>query len=255
MMSTFEENRDAMAKAYEAFTEDEDSYSYQIEWPCIQTLLPDLKNTSILDLGCGTGRYGFLFEGRQPGSILGIDISEKMLEIGRGKAKAQNSIVEFQKGDINRPENIADAGFDFIFSSAAFHSLPDLSKAFRSIHRLLKNEGTCIVSVMHPVYTAQYPIAHNGVFPEDEDWNVRYLDKSLRAYVQPWVEYNEEIDNYLSTSYHHTVSDYINAIIRAGLTVQRVEEPAPPKEWKEKFPGRYKAYIETPSFMIFKLKK
>lgn len=181
MMSTFEENWDAMAKAYEAFTEDENSYSYQIEWPCIQTLLPDLKNTS--------------------------------------------------------------------------HYLPDLNRVFRSIHRLLKNEGTCIVSVMHPVYTAQYPIDRNGVFPEDKDWNVRYLDKSLRAYVQPWIEYNEGIDNYLSTSYHHTVSDYINAIIQAGLTVQRVEEPAPPKEWEEKFPGRYEAYIETPSFMIFKLKK
>ena len=75
-MSRIEENWDAMARAYEDFTEDEESYSYKIEWPCIETLLPDLKNAAILDLGCGTGRYGFLFEKWQPQSILGIDISK-----------------------------------------------------------------------------------------------------------------------------------------------------------------------------------
>ena len=44
MINEIERNWDEMAKAYEAFTENDDSYSYSIEWPCIQKMLPQLKN-------------------------------------------------------------------------------------------------------------------------------------------------------------------------------------------------------------------
>jgi len=108
---------------------------------------------------------------------------------------------------------------------------------------------------MHPVYTAQYPADKNGEFPSDDEWVVRYLDKSKRAYIQPWIEYNDDIENFLSTSYHHTVSDYFNAIIDAGFRIERVEEPYPPEDWKQKYVSRYNAFIETPSYMILRLSK
>ena len=52
----------SMAVAYEIFNNSPDSYSYTIEWPCIQELLPDLRGKSILDFGCGTGIFTFLLE-------------------------------------------------------------------------------------------------------------------------------------------------------------------------------------------------
>jgi len=108
---------------------------------------------------------------------------------------------------------------------------------------------------MHQVYTAQYPVDKNGEFPSDDDWSVRYLDKSKRAYVQPWIEYNDNIENFLSMSYHHTVGDYFNAIINAGFKIENVEEPFPPESWKQNYYGRYNSFIETPSYMILKLSK
>lgn len=42
MKNEIEKNWDEMSKAYEDFTEDEDSYSYTIEWPCIKRMLPSL---------------------------------------------------------------------------------------------------------------------------------------------------------------------------------------------------------------------
>ncbi len=59
---TTEQNWNRMAAAYEDFTESECSYSYAIEWPCIQKMLPDIKDKAVLDLGCGTGRFTFLLE-------------------------------------------------------------------------------------------------------------------------------------------------------------------------------------------------
>jgi len=255
MKNEIEKNWDDMAKAYEDFTEDADSYSYAIEWPCIREMLPQLSNKRVLDLGCGTGRFSFLFEKENPLSVLGVDISESMLSIAREKAKSRGSEVKFIQADISKPDMYINKKFDFIFSSTTFHYIKDIKGLFCNIFGALDNNGVCIVSLMHPVYTAQYPVDKNGEFPSDDEWVVRYLDKSKRAYVQPWIEFNDNIENFLSTSYHHTVSDYFNAIIDAGFRIERVEEPYPPESWKQKFSNRYNAFIETPSFMVLKLTK
>lgn len=115
MKNEIEKNWDKMSKAYESFTEDEDSYSYTIEWPCIKKMLPSLNRKRILDLGCGTGRFDFLFEKENPLYILGIDISEKMLNIAKEKAVSKDSKVEFIKGDISSFNTYIDDKFDFIF--------------------------------------------------------------------------------------------------------------------------------------------
>ena len=255
MKNETEINWDEMSKAYEDFTEAEDSYSYTIEWPCIKKMLPNLYEKKVLDLGCGTGRFDFIFEKENPISIVGIDISEKMLRIGKEKAVKNASKVEFIKGDISKLNAYIDGKFDFIFSSTTFHYISELDKLFNNIYNALDEKGICIISIMHPVYTAQYPIDKDGEFPSDDEWAVRYLDKNKRSYIQPWIEYNDSVQDYLSTSYHHTVGDYFNAIISAGFKIERVEEPYPPEEWKQNNYRRYKAFIETPSYMILRLTK
>ena len=58
-LNTVKSEWNSMATAYELFNNSPDSYSYTIEWPCIQEFLPDLRGKSILDFGCGTGIYTF----------------------------------------------------------------------------------------------------------------------------------------------------------------------------------------------------
>jgi len=255
MKNEIEKNWDDMAKAYEDFTEGEDSYSNTIEWPCIQKMLPQLKNKRILDLGCGTGRFSFLFEKENPLSVLGVDISGHMLDIAKEKARERGSKVRFMQADISNSDIYAGEKYDFIFSSTTSHYIEDIRSLFRNIYGALEDNGVCIFSLMHPVYTAQYPVDKNGEFPSDDEWVVRYLDKSKRTYIQPWIEFNDSIENFLSTSYHHTVSDYFNAVIDAGFRIEKVEEPYPPESWKQSCHRRYNAFIETPSYMIVKLSK
>lgn len=82
---------------------------------------------------------------------------------------------------------------------------------------------------------------------------VRYLDRRRRAYIQPWIEYNEDFENRLSRSFHHTFGDYINAILAEGMRIQEIREPMPPEHWKISAYGRYNNFIETPTFMVLKL--
>lgn len=255
MSSDVERDWDKMAAAYEAFTGGENSYSNKIEWPCVRKLLPPLRYAKVLDLGCGTGRFTFLLEELGPKKITGVDLSGKMLEIALRKAAGRQSKAEFIKGDIREPFDFLNDKYDFIFSSTATHYIADLPTLFKSIRETLNGGGSCVLSVIHPVYSAQYPVPENGVFPSDDSWRVRYLDKSVRAYVQPWIALDDEIPDFLTESYHHTFGDYVEAVLSAGLRLTALREPMPPEEWKTAMPERYDSFLETPSFMVMKIEK
>lgn len=246
---------DHMALAYEQFNNAPDSYSYCIEWPCIQQLLPELKGKKILDLGCGTGIFTFLLETYYPDKIVGIDLSEEMLKLARAKAAEKRSRAKFLQGDVQKLTEIPDDTYDLVFSSTTTHYLTDLSAFFKTIHKAMKQDGSCILSVIHPVYSAQYPIEHGDTFPTEEEWSVRYLDKRRRAYIQPWIEYNDDFENHLSRSYHYTMGDYLQAALEAGLKLETLQEPMPPESWKTASFGRYDGYMETPVYLIVKLTK
>ena len=53
-----------------------------IETPIITAMLPDIKGKTVLDIGCGMGQHAMQYVGLGAASVLGTDISEKMLEIG-----------------------------------------------------------------------------------------------------------------------------------------------------------------------------
>lgn len=254
-MSEIKGDWNSMAQAYEEFNYAEDSYSYNIEWPCIRKLLPDLKGKTVVDLGCGTGIFTFLLEQNNPSTIIGIDLSEEMLQIAKDKAKENKSCARFVLYDAARCANVIEKPVDFIFSSTTSHYIEDLEHLFSNVSRSLKREGESIFSVIHPIYSAMYPIEHGDIFPKDEEWTVRYLDRSVRAYIQPWIEYNEAFENHLSKSYHHTFADYVNAIIGAGLMIEQIYEPMAPEKWKVSEPDRYEGFIETPVYMIIKMRK
>ena len=254
-LNTVKSEWNSMAAAYELYNNSPDSYSYTIEWPCIQELLPDLRGKSLLDFGCGTGIFTFLLEQYYPSKIIGIDLSEEMLKIAIAKAEAKKSSARFVLGDANKLASYFDETFDLVFSSTTTQYLANFDVLFENIRKLLKANGTCILSIIHPVYSAMYPIEHGDTFPNDDEWTVRYLDQRKRAYIQPWIEYNDNFENQLSRSFHYTFSDYINAILRAGLKIQEMREPLPPELWKTTSFCRYDNYIETPTYMIIKLIK
>jgi len=156
------DNWNRMADEYELFTDHEESYSNLIEWKAIKTILPELKNKSIVDLGCGTGRFSFLFESMNPRSITGIDLSEKMIEIGLNNAKRKKSIVKFVHGNIEDLSDMKLENIDFVFSSTTLHYIKNLNNIMQQINRILTSGGECILSVIHPVYSAYYPILHEN---------------------------------------------------------------------------------------------
>ncbi len=115
----------------------------------IPTEFADIKKGDVVvDLGCGAGNDVFIaraFVGDE-GKVIGIDMTEKMIE----KAKSNNlklgyNNIEFRLGeieDIPLRDNFADV----VVSNCVLNLVPDKSKAFSEIFRILKTGGHFCVS-------------------------------------------------------------------------------------------------------------
>lgn len=246
-MTDLEGTWDAMADDYEDFTDKPESYSNAIEWPCVRSLLPGIEGKAILDVGCGTGRFSFYFGEMRPRKVTGVDISAAMLDIAR--RKNAGPIVEFVKCSALDLGRALEREYDVAFSSTTSHYIEDLRGAFAAVHDALTDDGCFVLSAMHPVYTASYPLTESG------DWDMRYLDRTEREYLQPWTEYGKSRNGARCRSYQHTFSDYMNALFGAGFDVVDVREPEPPDAWKADDPRRYASTLNEPLYLILKCRK
>src|SRR5687767_7917728 len=68
--------------------------------------------TTILDLGCGTGRFSEALAAHFDAEVVGVDPSKKMLEQARGKLLDRRVLYEFGRGEaIPLPSNSVDLIF------------------------------------------------------------------------------------------------------------------------------------------------
>ena len=67
-------------EGYKKIRENSSNANELFEMPTLFSLLPDLEGKSVLDLGCGFGEHCMEYVRRGARSVVGIDISEKMLE-------------------------------------------------------------------------------------------------------------------------------------------------------------------------------
>jgi demethylmenaquinone methyltransferase/2-methoxy-6-polyprenyl-1,4-benzoquinol methylase len=101
--------------------------------------LPEHPAPRCLDIACGTGDIAFLLAERYPqGNILGIDLTEPMLEIAR--RRDHENQVSFVRGDMCAT-GLDDASIDLVTGSYAIRNAPELRSALAETHRILKAGG------------------------------------------------------------------------------------------------------------------
>ncbi|WNQ14279.1 class I SAM-dependent methyltransferase [Paenibacillus aurantius] len=214
------------------------------EWPVFQSLLPDFRNKSVLDLGCGFGWHCRYARERQASSVVGVDISERMLQKARERTDDPAiSYIHKPIEDIHFPEG----QFDIVISSLAFHYLESFDLICNKVYHYLKANGVFIFSVEHPVFTSR----------AEQDW---YYDNQGNRLHWPVDNYQEEgirETSFLTENvikYHRTLSTYLNGLLNAGFHIKAVKEPIPSEEMLQSIPGM-KDELRRPMFLIISAEK
>ncbi|MFO7621476.1 MAG: bifunctional demethylmenaquinone methyltransferase/2-methoxy-6-polyprenyl-1,4-benzoquinol methylase UbiE [Bacteroidales bacterium] len=104
------------------------------------------RNPEILDVATGTGDLAISAMKIDPAKVTGIDISEKMLEVGREKIRKKgfSDKIELTEGD---SENIPfpDESFDVVMAGFGIRNFSDPSKGLREMKRVLRPGGLVLI--------------------------------------------------------------------------------------------------------------
>lgn len=93
------------------------------------------QQSTVLEIGCGTGLFSGKVYTATKANITAIDISEILLD----EARSKNKGITFKIGDAMKLD-FADNSFDAVFGSSVLHHL-EMDKAVKEIYRVLKPGG------------------------------------------------------------------------------------------------------------------
>ncbi len=101
---------------------------------------------TILDIATGTGDFALEALVLKPEKIVGVDISEGMLAVGREKMKKRgvDTIIEMRTGDSERLP-FTDNEFDAVIVSFGVRNFENLLKGLTDMHRVTRPGGVCVV--------------------------------------------------------------------------------------------------------------
>ena len=100
----------------------------------------------ILDIATGTGDFAIALLKLKPTKIVGVDISEGMLEVGRTKMKkkAVDDVIEMKLGDSEKLE-FEDGTFDALTVGFGVRNYQDLEKGLSDMLRVLRVGGKAVI--------------------------------------------------------------------------------------------------------------
>lgn len=180
-----------------------DTLNHRLSWnidkswrkKAIRRLAPFSPKT-ILDIATGTGDFAIMSAKMLlPKTLIGADISDKMMEIGRQKVKEEglDDIISFQKEDclnLTFPSNT----FDAVTAAFGIRNFQDLEKGLGEMYRVLKKGGhLCIIELTTPISFPMkqlFKIYSKVVLPfygrliSKDSSAYDYLNKTIAAFPQ-----------------------------------------------------------------------
>jgi len=227
---------------YKELRNNEVNANAMFEIPALFSLLPNLYNKRVLDLGCGFGEHCTRFISQGACSVVATDISEKMLEV----AKRENSnpkieYIQMAIEDLNK----LNGQFDLVVCSLALHYVEDFQSVCKNVHRLLVKDGYFVFSQEHPLTTS---------YTDGKRWTKDENDKKIFLNLSNYsVEGERTIEWFVDgvKNYHRTFSTIVNNLADSGFCIEKMIEPTPSNEMLIKYP-QFIDLLHKPDFLLIK---
>lgn len=238
-------DNDTFFAGYEALRQNPASANRLFELPALLALLPDLQGKTVLDLGCGFGEHCIQYVRAGAAAVVGVDLSEKMLEVARREnADPRIRYLRLPMEQIGTLEG----RFDVVVSSLALHYVEDYGTLVRDVYALLEQGGAFVFSQEHPLTTC-----HAG----GERWTRDAQGRKLHANLANYGREGERESTWFVDGvkkYHRTFATVLNTLIQAGFTVEELAEPLPTPELLAQHP-EYADLYHKPDFLLVRARK
>ena len=157
-----------------------------------------LDGRDALELGCGTGKNTVWLAGRAR-SLVALDFSEGMLARARERLTAAAAAhVRFVRHDVRDPWPVADAAVDVVVGNLVLEHVADLAPVCAEAARVLRRGGQLLLCELHPERQRRGGQAH-------------FTDAATGVTTHV-------------PAFRHTVSEFVNAGLAAGLALRHLGE-------------------------------
>jgi ubiquinone/menaquinone biosynthesis C-methylase UbiE len=154
-----------------------------------------LDDATVLELGCGTGKNTEHFA-RYAAHVIAMDFSEGM--IARAHQRIATANVRFLRHDVREPWPVDSDSVDVVAANLVLEHVHDLVPIYFEAARVLRPGGQLFICELHPYRQLAGGQAH---FIDAQSGDTVYVDVHV-----------------------HTVSEFVNGGIEAGLRLITIGE-------------------------------
>lgn len=224
-------------------------------------LFPNLINKKVLDIGCGSGHSLKWCGDKGAKELWGLDLSTRQIENATKFLSDNHYKANLFNAPMEQNPGIPKNYFDIVYSIYAIGWTVDIQTTFNLISSYLKKDGIFIFSWDHPfmhcVEASDNTLIFSGSYFEEKPFTFKKNKNT------PVNRNNSDFDKETGvplTLYNRRLSDYINALAKAGFAVERVVEETDKKTLDSDyvFSSRYYSACKAKQFpqsIIFKAKK
>ena len=236
MQNSTDQERLTIFNDYERIGENyakKDNYPFNAfyERPCTLSLLPDIKDLNVLDIGCGAGWYTeWLVE--HGATVTAVDFSQKLATYTQ-KRVPKASVFH---ADISKPlDFLTSTSFDLVLAPLVIHYVKNWDIPMGEFNRVLRQNGRLVFSTHHPFL----------------DWvllnGTNYFETSFIE--DEWEDFGKV------HFYRRSLTDICNSVTDTGFLIEKIIEPFPTKEFLEKDPKNYEKVTKNPWFLVVRAVK
>ena len=206
-----------------------DVYRDALNTPTFFAMLPDVDRRSGLDIGCGEGHNTRLLAERGA-RMAGIDLVPTFIGYAQERERQQPVGIKYLIGNAQTLP-FAPERFDFATAFMSLMNTPRFELALSEAWRVLRPGGFLQFSITHPCFFP--PHRRNVLNDRGERYAVelaRYFDRA-DGEIERWTFSAAPAavrSSYLPFEiprFHRTLSEWMNAALDAGFTIERIAEP------------------------------
>ncbi|MCL5102216.1 MAG: class I SAM-dependent methyltransferase [Candidatus Marsarchaeota archaeon] len=233
-----------------------DPFHLYLDKPNMHKMLPNLKGKSVLCLGCGGGAECAYIKRRGASRVIGIDLSEAMIEHARSTYKGIDFMV-MSLDDIQ----IKNEKFDVVYADMSVHYASSIEKLMKRVSSLLKRKGLFIFSMTHPLYDVLVREPPMGNKNGQHSKLFGYVNKNGKYTIYGDYFSSRKMESFWFDEGSKVRFNYwplgrtFSSAKQAGLALDTLLEPKLPKNASISNKNAYERYRKIPRVIIFRFVK